>query len=246
MYFTINWLIKWPFVPWPSKIPNNEIYSYIKKDNYSFIKNLIKTSEENLNNEKEIDSNFSGTTCNLIIQINNKIICSNIGDSRSIMVKDKKTIIQLSFDQKPDDENERKRIEENNGEVHKLIDEEEGEIGPMRVFMKGEKFPGIAMSRSIGDKVASKLGVISIPDIKEFDIITGCKFIVCGSDGIWEFLSHERIAHYVSKFYKKNNAYEAALKLVKKSTSIWEKEDNVIDDITVIVIFFNMDEQDND
>ena len=229
-----------------SKIPNNEIYSYIKKDNYSFIKNLIKTSEENLNNEKEIDSNFSGTTCNLIIQINNKIICSNIGDSRSIMVKDKKTIIQLSFDQKPDDENERKRIEENNGEVHKLIDEEEGEIGPMRVFMKGEKFPGIAMSRSIGDKVASQLGVISLPDIREFDIEDTCKFIVIASDGIWEFLSKEKVTHYVNKFYKKNNIYDAALKLVKKSTSCWEKEDNVIDDITVIVIFFNMDEQDND
>ncbi len=219
-------------------LQNEEIYSYIIKDNYSFIKNLIKSSEENLNNEKDIDSNFSGTTCNLIIQINNKIICSNIGDSRSIMVKDKKTIIELSFDQKPDDENERKRIEEYNGEVHKLIDEEEGEIGPMRVFMKGEKFPGIAMSRSIGDKIASQLGVISLPDIREFDIDNNCKFIVIASDGIWEFLSKEKVTHYVNKFYKKNNAYEAALKLVKKSTSIWEKEDNVIDDITVIVIFF--------
>ena len=217
---------------------NEEIYSYIKKDNYSFIKNLIKSSEDNLNKEKDIDSNFSGTTCNLIIQINNKIICSNIGDSRSIMVKDKKTIIQLSFDQKPEDENERKRIEENNGEIHKLIDEEEGEIGPMRVFMKGQKFPGIAMSRSIGDKVASQLGVISLPDIREFDIDDTCKFIVIASDGIWEFLSKEKVTHYVNKFYKKNNIYDAALKLVKKSTSFWEKEDTVIDDITVIVIFF--------
>ncbi len=154
------------------------------------------------------------------------------------MVKDKKTIIQLSFDQKPEDENERKRIEENNGEIHKLIDEEEGEIGPMRVFMKGQKFPGIAMSRSIGDKVASQLGVISLPDIREFDIDDTCKFIVIASDGIWEFLSKEKVTHYVNKFYKKNNIYDAALKLVKKSTSFWEKEDTVIDDITVIVIFF--------
>ena len=220
-------------------LSSDEIYLLITKDNYSIIKQIILSSEEKLLQQNDIDSNFSGTTCNLIIHINNKIICSNIGDSRSIMVKDHKTIIQLSFDQKPDDENERKRIEENNGEIHKLIDENEGEIGPMRVWVKGEKYPGIAMSRSIGDKVASKLGVISIPDIKEFDIITGCKFIVCGSDGIWEFLSHERIAHYVYKFYKKNNVEDAAWKLVKKAKEFWKKGDTVIDDITVIVVFLN-------
>ena len=220
-------------------ISTEEIYNLITKDNYSLIKKIISSSEEKLLEQNDIDCNFSGTTCNLIIHINNKIICSNIGDSRSIMVKDHNTIIQLSFDQKPDDENERKRIEKNNGEIHKLIDDIEGEIGPMRVWVKGEKYPGIAMSRSIGDKVASKLGVISIPDIKEFYIDNRCKFIVCGSDGIWEFLSHERIAHYVSKFYKKNNVEDAAWKLVKKAKKFWEKSDTVVDDITVIVVFLN-------
>ena len=214
-----------------------DIYILITKDNYSLIKKIISSSEKKLLEQNDIDCNFSGTTCNLIIHINNKIICSNIGDSRSIMVKEHNKIIQLSYDQKPDDEKERKRIEENNGEIHKLIDDIEGEIGPMRVWVKGEKYPGIAMSRSIGDKVASKLGVVSIPDIKEFDIDNECKFIVCGSDGIWEFLSHERIAHYVSKFYKKNNVEDAAWKLVKKAKEFWEKSDTVIDDITVIVVF---------
>ena len=224
-----------PFINLTSK----EIYEYIKKDNYSFIINLIKQSEEKLFEQEDIESNFSGTTCNLVIHINNKIICSNIGDSRSIMVKDHKTIIQLSYDQKPDDENEKKRIEENNGEVHKLIDEEEGEIGPMRVFMKGEKFPGIAMSRSIGDRIASKIGVFSLPEIREFEIEETSKFIVMGSDGIWEFLTMEKVTHYVNKFYRKNNIEEAAKKLVKKSREWWEKEDTVIDDITVIIIFFD-------
>ena len=161
------------------------------------------------------------------------------------MVKDHKTIIQLSYDQKPDDENEKKRIEENNGEVHKLIDEEEGEIGPMRVFMKGEKFPGIAMSRSIGDRIASRIGVFSLPEIREFEIEETSKFIVMGSDGIWEFLTMEKVTHYVNKFYRKNNIEEAAKKLVKKSREWWEKEDTVIDDITVIIIFFDEDYYDD-
>ena len=239
--FIVNYLKNYftsensPFI----NLSYDEIYNTIKKDDYNFIKKLLLNSEEKLLQQKDIDSNFSGTTCNLIIHINNKIICSNIGDSRSIMVKSHKTIIQLSYDQKPDDEEERKRIEENNGEIHKLYDEIEGEIGPLRIWKKGEKYPGITISRSIGDKFATKLGVICLPDIKEFDIDIGCKFIVCGSDGIWEVLSHEKVAHYVNKFYKKLNVEDAAWKLVKKSKEMWEKEDTIIDDITVIVIFLN-------
>jgi len=36
----------------------------------------------------------------------------------------------------------------------------------MRVWMKHEDIPGLAMSRSLGDAVAESLGVISTPDVK--------------------------------------------------------------------------------
>lgn len=36
-------------------------------------------------------------------------------------------------------------------------------FGPFRVWLKTENFPGLAMSRSIGDFVASTVGVISEP-----------------------------------------------------------------------------------
>lgn len=35
------------------------------------------------------------------------------------------------------------------------------------MYVRGEKFPGIAMSRSFGDKIAKKLGVIAEPEIME-------------------------------------------------------------------------------
>ena len=40
-------------------------------------------------------------------------------------------------------------------------------IGPARVWMMGENVPGLAMSRSFGDTVAGKVGVIATPEIKE-------------------------------------------------------------------------------
>ncbi len=36
-------------------------------------------------------------------------------------------------------------------------------LGPYRVWLKTENYPGLAMSRSIGDFVATTVGVISDP-----------------------------------------------------------------------------------
>ena len=95
---------------------------------------------------------------------------------------------ELSIDQKPNDPEEKKRIESQNGEVDQY--EEDGEkSGPFRVWAKGQVYPGIAMSRSIGDFVASTLGVIPEPVFIEETIDKDTKFIIIGSDGIWEFLT---------------------------------------------------------
>ena len=216
----------------------NQIYSLLIENNYQFIKNLISKSEELLFKNEKIDSNFSGSTCILIIIIDKKVLSINIGDSRAIMVKGHKTIIELTSDQKPENELEKERILSKGGEIRQLIDNNEP-IGPMRVFLPHENYPGIAMARSIGDKIASSIGVFSEPEIKEFDIESNCKYIIIGSDGVYEFLTNEKIAHYANKYYKSNDAKECCEFIVKKSTELWTKYDTVIDDITIIVIFFN-------
>ena len=215
-----------------------EIYSYLKENNYQFIRDLIKKSENLLFENYEEESKYSGTTCNLIIIIGKKIICANIGDSRAIMIKNHKTVIELSSDQKPDNPNEKERIESKGGEIRQLIENNEP-IGPMRVFKKNEDYPGIAMARSIGDKLADIIGVISDPEIKEFDIDLNCKYVFAGSDGIFEFLTNEKIAHIINKYYKKNEPKECCNTIVKKSIELWSKYDTVIDDNSIILIFFN-------
>ena len=131
------------------------------------------------------------------------------------MIKNHKTVIELSSDQKPDNPNEKERIESKGGEIRQLIENNEP-IGPMRVFKKNEDYPGIAMARSIGDKLADIIGVISDPEIKEFDIDLNCKYVFAGSDGIFEFLTNEKIAHIINKYYKKNEPKECCNTIVKK------------------------------
>ena len=215
-----------------------EVYDRLKKNKYDILKRLFKHAEKDII-KSSIDAKYSGTTCVIVFQVGNKIICGNIGDSRAILIKGEKynKIIPLSIDQKPNDPEERKRIELMGGEIEQY--EENGEkVGPYRVWAKGQAYPGIAMSRSIGDFLASSLGVIPEPIFFEEIIDKDTKFIVIASDGIWEFLNNKKVSKIIIPFYEKNDPEGACKTLIKEATDCWNKEDIVIDDITVIVVFF--------
>ena len=53
------------------------------------LKRLFKHAENNIA-KSSIDAKYSGTTCVIIFQVGNKIICGNIGDSRAILIKGEK------------------------------------------------------------------------------------------------------------------------------------------------------------
>lgn len=111
-------------------------------------------------------------------------------------------------------------------------------VGPARVWLKHENIPGLAMARSLGDRIASQVGVIPDPEIKEFELVDDDKFIVIASDGVWEFLSNQQVMNMVIPFYLKNQPEGACDKLIKESVICWRREDEVIDDITCVVICF--------
>ena len=75
-------------------------------------------------------------------------------------------------------------------------------IGPQRVWLMNEDIPGLAMSRSMGDRVAHSVGVTAEPETKEFTLSLNDKFIVIASDGVWEFLSNEDVAQIILPFYE--------------------------------------------
>ena len=75
----------------------------------------------------------------------------------------------------------------------------------MRVWLKNENIPGLAMSRAFGDAVAAKAGVTSIPEIREYPVSEDDRFMVVASDGIWEFITNEQVVEIVSQFYEKDD-----------------------------------------
>ena len=163
--------------------------------------------------------------------------------------------MQLTKDQKPNDIEERRRIESSGGRVQRLLDEFGKQVGPYRVWERGGNYPGLAMSRSIGDLAAKKIGVISIPVCTSHEISRKHDlFIVVGSDGLWDVMDNEDVTDFVECYRSKcstetlgNNGEEVtvfnsciAQILAEEARLRWysivEAEDVNIDDITCVVV----------
>ena len=216
-----------------------------KKKIYNIIgSTFIKVNEKLISNEA-INSIFSGTTCVSLVYTPIKLICANIGDSRAVVGRydknNKKWIsINLSRDHKPTEEDEARRILKKGGRIKPFLDEETGtEVGPPRVWVRDDEVPGLAMTRSFGDRVAAIAGTICVPEIKEYAFHEGDKFVILASDGVWEFISSEECINIIGKFYENNNIVECCNFLYEESRKRWLREEDVVDDITMLLIFFD-------
>ena len=171
-----------------------------------------------------IDVNFSGTTTVVILIHQHTIFCGNIGDSRAFLGHKTGTswrALPLSRDHKPSEPDEAARIKEWNGRIEPYFDKDRKPLGPLRVWLPDEDIPGLAMTRSIGDHIAAMAGVTSQPEIKKHELEEDDKFLVMGSDGLFEFLSNEEILDLTIPFAESKNARGAVEKLVQSAELRW-------------------------
>ena len=147
----------------------------------------------------------------------------------------------LSTDHKPDLPAEMDRITNNNGRVAWYKDNRNKNVGPPRVWLKNSQVPGLAMSRSFGDEVATLAGVIHKPEIKHFSLNNSDKAIVLASDGVWEFVSNKLVLKLLLNWIKTRNPRKGWEKIMSESVKQWKMRDSIIDDITVIVVILATD-----
>ena len=223
-----------------------QIYKKFKSNNCKIITQSFREADNQLK-RVSFDAMESGCTCVLIIHIGSHIICANTGDSRAIIVYDKNNeneiiynkVVPLSVDYKPELQEETNRIIKKGGVVRQMQDDFGEFVGPYRVWSKDGNYPGLAMSRSIGDLKAKNIGVIPDPGIFEYDLCDKTKYIVVCSDGVWEFLENEKVRDIGTKFYIDNNPSGYCHELINQSLHLWERNDIVVDDITAVIAFFN-------
>ena len=66
------------------------------------------------------------------------------------------------------------------------------------------------MTRSMGDQVAHSIGVTNLPDVQTFKISQNDKFIVIGSDGLWQYLNENDVGNIAYANYLKDKDAENA------------------------------------
>jgi len=227
------------------------ISNYVKKKlpvyttdiNNESISNSFKKINSEIYSNKNLESDMAGTTVVSLIITADKIICPNLGDSRAVLFKYETGLYfckNLSRDHKPSEPEENRRIINNNGRIKKIYDEDlKKYVGPDRVWLKNKEEPGLAMTRSIGDKIAHSIGVSDEPEIKIFEYDGSEKIAIIASDGIWEYMTGEDCLKIIKPFYEDNkDVEEASYSLVKEAFRKWKRKESIIDDITVILVFF--------
>nr|CCA27345.1 protein phosphatase 1Llike protein putative [Albugo laibachii Nc14] len=134
------------------------------------------------------ESDFSGCTLTiaLIDDLQQQVICGNVGDSRAVLyhIGAQPYLTELSHDHVPNDVEERRRIESNGGFV--------SFVGLWRVVGQ------LAVSRSIGDHHLRKY-VSADPHVRTFDLTKdrSGRILVLASDGLWEVMTNTDVQAYL-------------------------------------------------
>ena len=196
-----------------------------------------KREEATVSNSDLFDSANAGTTATVVVVVRSTLTVAHVGDSRAILATERSRgpykLTELTNDHSTSRKDEKKRIIAAGGILKRL----DGDV-PYRVFVRGQGYPGLAMTRAIGDTSGEDAGIIPTPEISQFHLDRSRRnIVVVASDGVWEFLSSQHVVDIVSMFEPKT-AKQAAAKVVEEATKRWNSNSPwAVDDITCIVLF---------
>ena len=123
----------------------------------------------------------------MVDHLRKKLVVANAGDSRAVMGVGGKCV-PLSFDHKPENEIEIKRIEAA-GSV--ITDERvDGNLNLTRAL-------GDLKYKKKEELTAEQHPITANPDTYEYDITPETDFIIMGCDGVWEIKSNEEMVEWI-------------------------------------------------
>lgn len=201
-------------------------------EQFDKMQNLIATASRT----KELSAELSGTTCSVAFHdvTTNSLIVSHVADSTIVIGKrkgDRLVGSKLTRDHKPDLPDERQRIEASGGRV--AFDGFQN-----RVYTKCGRYPGLNMSRCLGDLLGhSEAGCSAQPEVATIKLEPDDEVLLVCSDGVWEFLDPNTALQYANN--PPSKAQQSADNLAKAAWDSWirEQEGQVVDDITVILVY---------
>ncbi|CAH3836211.1 protein phosphatase 1L [Pieris brassicae] len=206
----------------PVKNVSVPLSSYILKGKINYGKLLtdeVLAADQLLVEAAKRSMNVAGTTALIAVLEDNNLIVANVGDSRGVMCDSRGNAIPVSFDHKPQQVREQKRIEAAGGYI---------------AFNGVWRVAGIlATSRAMGDyPLKDKNFVIANPDILTFNLEDHKPmFLVLASDGLWDTFSNEEAVKFIKERLDEPD-------FGAKSLTLQAYYRGSVDNITVLVINF--------
>merc|ERR1711920_148245 len=117
------------------------------------------------------------------------------------------------------------------------VRQSESGAGTPRIFLRGQDFPGLAISRSLGDVHAHNIGVSAEASVSpDVELLPGSA-VVIASHGVWHRVSRIEVAARVASAVAEDSPEDAAKDLVAKAQERWEQLGADIEDATAIVVY---------
>lgn len=183
-------------------------------DAYSHTDSEFLKSENNQNRD-------AGSTASTAILVGDRLIVANVGDSRAVICRGGNAFA-VSRDHKPDQTDERQRIEEAGGFVMWA--------GTWRVGGV------LAVSRAFGDRLLKQY-VVADPEIQEEKVDDTLEFLILASDGLWDVVTNEEA---VSMTKPIQDPEDAAKRLMQEAGQRGSG-----DNITIVVVRFLADKEES-
>lgn len=201
----------------PSSASKNEETRILLAEFSKVITEEILHLDTNILSVAKASRDLSGSTALVAMVHGAHLLVANVGDSRGVLCDRKGQAIPLSFDHKPQQLKEHKRIKEAGGFI---------------TFNGVWRVAGVlATSRALGDfPLKDRSLVVAQPDVLTFDLKDlGATFMVLASDGLWDALSNEEAVAFAQT--RLNEPLCGARSLVMRAYDIGS-----LDNISALVV----------
>ncbi|KND03002.1 uncharacterized protein SPPG_08981 [Spizellomyces punctatus DAOM BR117] len=213
----------------------SSLQSQLSQDPVNTMKETFRVVNEQLVENQAIDTYMSGSTVALVVIFDGKMIIAHIGDSKVVLGSRDETgtwrIDKLTKDHTCDDATEMARVIAAGARVERL----DVQDGPLRIFKGSLPYPGLVVTRALGDTVATRLGILWEPDVTVRDIIPTDAFLVLATDGVWDGVSLEEVLVIVSK---ETDPLAASRQITQSSLAGMDRQ-QLDDNTTNIVVYIN-------
>ncbi|CAF2334493.1 unnamed protein product [Rotaria sp. Silwood2] len=177
----------------------------------------------------------SGCTAVVTLLRDKQLFVANAGDSRCVVCRNGRAI-EMSIDHKPEDLQERARIEK----------------AGYKVTLDGRVSGGLNLSRAIGDHAYKKTpklppeeqAITALPDIRTLTLEDQDEFMVIACDGIWNFMSSQDVVDFVRARLEKRTLSQICEELFMHCLAPNTSGDGTgCDNMTAIIVKFNFNQQ---